>query len=152
MSTTLKAPKGLKNSKCKKGQLSKRPPILYVAETDIVLSKEEPQSWKVRLPDDSHLNMLIFSRGNTKEYLAHIAAVLRIIKQKGLDVKCRKLRKAVVKQSKMLKNLLKSAGSKDTISLSHWMLALWPTRWRLGNPSNAPRIPEGSQRDIHQDI
>jgi hypothetical protein len=117
MSTTLKAPKGLKNSECKKGQLSNRPPIPYVAETNIVSSKEKPQVLKVRLLDDSHLNMLIFSRRNTKEYLAHIVAVLHIIKQKGLDAKCRKLGMAVVRQSKTLKNLLKAAGSKDTISL-----------------------------------
>jgi hypothetical protein len=38
----------------------------------------------------------IYSCGNTKEYLAHIVAVLCIIKQKGLDVQCRKLGKAVV--------------------------------------------------------
>jgi hypothetical protein len=45
----------------------------------------------------------------------HIVAVLYIIKQKGLDVMCRKLGKAVKKQSKMLKNLLKAARSKCTI-------------------------------------
>jgi hypothetical protein len=61
--------------------------------------------------------MPIFSCGNTEEYLAHIVTVLCIIKQKGLDAKCRKLGKAVVRQSKTLKNLLKSAGSKDTVSL-----------------------------------
>jgi hypothetical protein len=43
--------------------------------------------------------------------------ILHIIKQKGLDLKCRKLGKAVVKQSEMLKNLIKAAGSKDTVSL-----------------------------------
>ncbi len=117
MSTTLKAPKGLKNSKHTKGKLSDRPPIPYVAEMDIVLSKEEPQVLKVRLPDDSHFNRPIFSSGNTKKYLVHIVAVLCIIKQKGLEAKCRKLGKAVVTQSKMLKNLLKAAGSKDTILL-----------------------------------
>jgi hypothetical protein len=115
MSTTLKAPNGLKNSECKKGQLSNWPPILYVAETDIIMSKEEPQVLKVRLPDNSHLNMPIYSCGNTKEYLTHIVAVLHIIKQKGLDAKCRKLGKAVVRQSKMLKNLLEAAGSRDTV-------------------------------------
>jgi hypothetical protein len=99
MSTTLKALNGLKNFECKKGQLSNQPPIPYVAEMDIVMSKEEPQVLKVRLPNDSHLNMPIYSHGNTKEYLTHIVAVLHIIKQKGLDVKCRKLRKAVVRQS-----------------------------------------------------
>jgi hypothetical protein len=87
ISTTLKAPGRLKNSECNKRQLSNLPPITYVTETDIVTSKEEPQVLKVRLLDDSHLNMPIFSHGNTKEYLAHIVAVLRIIKQKGLNVK-----------------------------------------------------------------
>jgi hypothetical protein len=42
MSSTLKALDRLKNSKCKKGQLSNRPPILYVAEMDIMTSKKEP--------------------------------------------------------------------------------------------------------------
>jgi hypothetical protein len=117
MSVTLKAPGGMKNSKCKKGQLSNRLPIPYVAETEILMSKEEPQVLKVKLPDNSHLNMPIYSDGNTKEYLTHIVvAVLCIVKQKGLDTKCRKLAKAVVRQSKMLKNLLEAAGSRDTVS------------------------------------
>jgi hypothetical protein len=97
MSTTLKSPDRLKNSECEKGQLSKWSPIPYMAETDILASKEEPQVLKVRLPDDSHLNMPIYSCGNAKEYLTHIVAVLHTIKQKGLGVKCRKLGKAVVR-------------------------------------------------------
>jgi hypothetical protein len=60
--------------------------------------------------------MHIYSRGNAKEYLTHIVAVLHIIKKKGLDAKCRKLGKAVVRQSKTLKNLLEAAGLRDTIS------------------------------------
>jgi hypothetical protein len=51
MSTTLKAPDGLKNSECKKGQLGNRPPIPYIAERDIVMPKEEPQVMKVKLPE-----------------------------------------------------------------------------------------------------
>jgi hypothetical protein len=73
----------LKNSECKKGQLSNRPPIQYVSEIDIVTSKEEPQVLKVNFLDDSHLKMSIYSCGNTKEYLTLIVAVLHIIKQKG---------------------------------------------------------------------
>jgi hypothetical protein len=115
MSTTLKSPNGLKDLECEKRQLSNRPPIRYVPETDLVPTREEPQVLKVRLPDDTCLNMPIYSRGSTEEYLAHISAVLRIIKQKGLDKKCRKLRKAVVKLSKRLKNILEAAGSKDTV-------------------------------------
>jgi hypothetical protein len=105
----------LKNSECKKGQLSNQPPIQYVPETDLVTSKEEPQVLKVKLPDDTCLNMPIYSHGNTEEYLAHIRAGLCIIKQKGLDARCRKLGKAVVKQSEALKNLLEATGSKDTV-------------------------------------
>jgi hypothetical protein len=116
MSATLKSPDGLKNAECKKGQLSNRPPIPYVPEVDIITPKEEPQSLKVKLPDKSHLNMPIYSRGNTKEYLTHIVAVLQIINQKGLGTKCRKLAKAVEKRSSALKNLLKAAGSQDTVS------------------------------------
>jgi hypothetical protein len=116
MSTTLKATGRLKSSEFKKGQLSNQPPIPYIAERDIVTSKEEPQILKVKLLDDTYLNMPIFSHGNTEEYLAHIVAVLHIIKQKGLGAKCRKLGKAVVKQLEALKNLLEATGSKDTVS------------------------------------
>jgi hypothetical protein len=59
--------------------------------------------------------MPIYSHGNTKDCLTHIVAVLCIIKQKGLDTKCRRLRKAVVRQSGALKNLLEAAGSRDTV-------------------------------------
>jgi hypothetical protein len=72
---------------CEKGQLSHRPPILYVPVVDIVMSKEEPQIFKIKLPDTSHLSMPIYSRGNNEEYLAHIVAVLRVIEQKGLPVR-----------------------------------------------------------------
>ncbi len=70
MSTTLKTPDGLKDSEWKKGQLSNWPPIPYVPVVDIVMPKEDPQVLKVKLPDDSHLNMSIYSRGNNKEYMA----------------------------------------------------------------------------------
>jgi hypothetical protein len=79
MSTSLKSPDGLKNAECKKGQLSNRPPILYVPKVDIVMPKEEPQVFKVKLPDESHFSMPIYSRGNSEEYLVHIVAVLQII-------------------------------------------------------------------------
>jgi hypothetical protein len=117
MSTTLKAPKGLKDSECKKGQLSSWPPIPYVPSTDLVTSKEESQSLKIKLSDGSVFNMSIYSCGSTKEYLAHIVTVLCIIKQKGLDVQCRKLGKAVVKLTGMFKDLLKTAGLKESVLL-----------------------------------
>jgi hypothetical protein len=96
MSTNLKSPNMLKDAECKKGQLSQRPPIPYVPVVDVVTPKEEPQVLKVKLPDESHISAPIFSCGNKEEYLAHIVAVLRIIKQKGLPKKCQVLTKAVV--------------------------------------------------------
>jgi hypothetical protein len=64
----------------------------------------------------SYINMYIYSCGNTKEYLTHIVSVLCVIKQKGLDARCRKLEKAVLRQSETLKNLLEATASRDTTS------------------------------------
>ncbi len=86
--------------------------------SDILTPKEEPQIFKIKFPDVSHLSMPIYSRGNNKEYLAHIVGVLRVINQKELPKKCRVLAKAVVKWSEALKNLQELAGSRDTLSTS----------------------------------
>jgi hypothetical protein len=115
MSTSLKSPDGLKDAEYEKGQLSHRPFILYVPVVDVVTPKEEPQLFKVKLPDASHLSIPIYSRGNNKEYLAHIVAVILTIKQKGLPKKCRVLAKAVVRRSEALKNLQEAAGSRKTV-------------------------------------
>jgi hypothetical protein len=64
MSATLKTPDGLKDAECKKGQLSNRPPIPYVPVVDIVRPKEDPQLYKVKLPGNSHINMLVYSRAD----------------------------------------------------------------------------------------
>ncbi len=95
MSTSLKSPDGLKDAECEKGHLSHRPPIPYVPVVEIVTPQKEPQVFEVKLPDASHLSIPIYSRGNNKEYLAHIVAVLHIIEQKGLPKKCKVLTKAV---------------------------------------------------------
>jgi hypothetical protein len=84
-------------------------------EVDIIMPKEEPQVFKVKLLDKSNLSMPIYSRGNNKEYLAHIVAVLQIIIQKGLSKKCRMLAKVVVRRSEAWKNLQEAAGSQDTV-------------------------------------
>ncbi len=76
MSTSLKSQDRLKDAECKKGQLSHWPPSPYVPVVDIVTPKEEPQIFKIKLSDVSHLGMPIYSRGNNEEYLAHIVAVL----------------------------------------------------------------------------
>jgi hypothetical protein len=78
MSTCLKSPDGLKDAECKIGQLSHQPPIPYVPVVDVVTPKEEPQIFKIKLPDASHLSMPIYSRGNNEEYLAHVVAVLHM--------------------------------------------------------------------------
>jgi hypothetical protein len=111
MSTSLKSLDGLKDAECKKGQLSNQPPILYVPVVDIVTPKEKPQVLKVKLPDESHLSMPIYSPGNNEEYHAYIVAVLRIIDQKGLPKKCQVLAKAVERRTKALKNLQEATGS-----------------------------------------
>jgi hypothetical protein len=111
MSTFLKSPDGLKDAECKKGQLSHRPPIPYVPVVDIVTPKEEPQVFKIKLPDASHLNMFIYSHGNNEEFLVHIVAVLQVKEQKGLPKKCQVLAKAVVRRSEALMNLQEAAES-----------------------------------------
>ncbi len=115
MSTTLKTPKGLQDSECKKGKLSSWSPVPYVPPTDHVTTKEVQETLKIKLPDGFVFNMSIFFQGNTKEQLAHVVLVLCLIHQKGIAVQCRRLAKAVDKQAGTLKNLLKAAGSKTTI-------------------------------------
>jgi hypothetical protein len=80
--------------------------------------KEDPQVFKIKLPDASHLNMPIYSHRNNEEYLMHIVVVLRVIEQKGLPKKCRVLAKAVARLSEVLKNLQEAAESWDTIPTS----------------------------------
>jgi hypothetical protein len=118
MSTSLKSPDGLKDTECKKGQLSHQPTIPYIPVVDIVTPKEDPQVFKIKLPDASHLSMPIYSCGNNEEYLTHIVAVLRVIEQKGLPKKCRVLAKAVARWSEVLKNLQEAMESRDTVSTS----------------------------------
>jgi hypothetical protein len=52
---------------------------------DVVTPKEDPAVLKVKLPDNSHISVPIFSHGINKEYIVHIVVVLRIIEQKGLQ-------------------------------------------------------------------
>jgi hypothetical protein len=116
MSTSLKSPDGLKDTECEKGQLSHRLPIPYVPVVDVITPKEEPQVFKIKLPDASHLSMPIYSHGNNEEYLAHIVVVLQVIEQKGLPKKWQVLAKAVARRSEVLKNLQEATVSWDTVS------------------------------------
>jgi hypothetical protein len=116
ISTNLNSPKGLKDSKCKKGQLSSWPPILYIPPLDLLTTKEFTESHKIQIPNGTVFNMSIFSQGNTGEYLAHIVTVLCLINQKGLNMQCRKLAKAVDKLAETLENLQKPTGPKGATS------------------------------------
>jgi hypothetical protein len=78
-----------------------------VCPTDGSLAtKEAPETQKIKLQDGSIFNISIYSRGSTEEYLAHLVAVLCIINQKGLDVQCRMLAKAVAKLTGTFKDPL----------------------------------------------
>jgi hypothetical protein len=72
---------------------------------DLVTTKEALESLKIKLLDETVFSMSIFAQGNTKDYLAHIAGVLCLISQRGLNVQCRKQAKAVDKLARTLKNL-----------------------------------------------
>jgi hypothetical protein len=111
MSTNLKSTDMLKDAECKKGQLSQRPPIPYVPVVDVVTPKKDPAVLKVKLPNDSHISVPVFSRGNNKEYIAQIVAVLRIVKQKGLPKKCRMYAKAVAKTASGVEESPRSLGA-----------------------------------------
>jgi hypothetical protein len=125
MSTTLKTSDKLKDAECKKGQLSNRPPIPHVPVVGIITPKGRSPSLQ-GLPDNSHINMHVYSLGNNKEYLTHIVAVLHVIKQRGLDSMCRKLKNVVLRQSKMLKKNLEATGSQDQDTVSTTVDAIAP--------------------------
>jgi hypothetical protein len=107
-------PQGTEEFGVQKEQLSSWPPILYVPQMDLVITKEAPESLKIKLPNGTIVNMSIFSRGSTKEFLAHIAAILHFINQHGLNVQCRKLAKTVDKVARMLEKLQEAVGTKGT--------------------------------------
>jgi hypothetical protein len=83
MITTLRSPKGLKYLERKKGQLSSWQFVPYAPLMDLVNTKEVQETLKIKLPDGTIFNMSIFSQGNTKEYIAHVVAVLPLINQNG---------------------------------------------------------------------
>ncbi len=85
MSSSSKATKGLKDSKCKKGYLGNHPPIPCILPTDLLQVKDNMEILKVKLPNVSVFSMTIFAKGSPDDYLQHIITVLHLINQKGLD-------------------------------------------------------------------
>jgi hypothetical protein len=69
MSTVLKSPEGLKDSDCKKRQLSSQPLIPYVPPMDLVTTKEVPEGLKIKLPDGTICNLSIIFQGTPRNAL-----------------------------------------------------------------------------------
>ena len=96
MSSNLKSPpEGLKNAECEKGTPPVRPPIPYVPPTDLH-EKRETEQIKVELPDGTKFQMPTFGSGNNKEYLVHVIAVLRLVKQKRTAAKVQEAYTALI--------------------------------------------------------
>ncbi len=92
-------PEGLKNAECKQGTTPVRLPIPYVPPTDL-LEKWETKQIKVELPDGTKFQMPTYGSGNNEEYLVHIIAVLRLVKQRGTAAKVKEAFAALVALSK----------------------------------------------------
>ncbi len=139
MSTTLKTSKRLKDSKCKKGQLSSWPPVPYVPPMNLVTTKEVHETLKIKLPDGTVFNMSIFSQGNTKQYLAHVVAVLHLICQNGLNMQCTgswpRLFISWTEHSRISWRLL------GPILPSCQMMTWRPASWRLSRPNRCSKKP-----------
>ncbi len=91
--TSSNAPKGLKHSECKKGNLRVHPSVPYVPPTDLLQTKERLNNLKVNLSNGTIFTMSIFTKGNLEDYLLHVQVVLHLIRQKELEEQCRKLHK-----------------------------------------------------------
>jgi hypothetical protein len=113
MSSNLRSlPEGLKNSECKKGTLIAQPPIPYVPPADLH-EQQEPKQIKVKLPDRTHFQMSAFRNGDNKEYLIHVIAVMRLIKQKGLAQDIKKAFEVLVEVRREMQLLLEILDNKS---------------------------------------
>jgi hypothetical protein len=74
---------GLKDSECKQGVITTRPPIPYVAAVD-PYKKQEKTKIKTRLPDGTNYQMVPFRSGTNKKYINHVILMIRLVEQKDL--------------------------------------------------------------------
>ncbi len=88
MSASMKAPEGLKDLECQKGNLGARPPIPYITPMDLLQTNKNTGTLKLNLPDGLVFSMMIFAKGNPEDYLQHLIAVQHLISQKGLNTAC----------------------------------------------------------------
>jgi hypothetical protein len=52
-----------------------------------LIKKQETEQIKVQMPDGTNFQMAAFAYGTNEDYLIHVIAVLRNIKQKGVASK-----------------------------------------------------------------
>ena len=84
MSGNAKSPaEGLKDSECEQGAIITRPPIPYVAPVD-PYEKQETIKIKTKFPDGTNYQMVPFCAGSNKDYVNHIIAMIRLVKQKRI--------------------------------------------------------------------
>jgi hypothetical protein len=96
---------GLRSTKCKKGTPPVRLPIPYVSPTDLH-EKGEMEQIKVELPNRTKFQMPTYGTGNNEEYLVHVIAILRLVKQKGTAAKVKEAFAAFVAFRKEMSPLL----------------------------------------------
>jgi hypothetical protein len=72
---------GLKESECKRGVITTRLPILYVAAVD-PYEKAEKIKIKTRLTDGTNYQMVPFRSGTNEDYVNHLIAMIRLVEQK----------------------------------------------------------------------
>jgi hypothetical protein len=64
------------------------------------MRSRETEQIKVELPNGTKIQMPTYGSGNNKEYLVHVIAVLRLVKQKGTAAKVKEAFAALVKVRK----------------------------------------------------
>jgi hypothetical protein len=112
MSSNLKSlPEGLKNAKYKKGMPPIRPPIPYVPPTDLH-EKQDTEQIKVGLLSGTKFQMPTYGSGSNEEYLVHVIAVLRLVKQKGTAAEVKEAFAALVKDRKEMSPFFKFSEDK----------------------------------------
>ncbi len=150
MSTSLKSPDGLKDAECEKEQLSHRLPILYISVVDIVTPKEEPQIFKVKLPDALDLSMPYTPMGTTRNTLCTL-----------LQSSASSNRRGCPRSAGCLARLLWNGQRHWRISKKPRVLEkpcqqAWIGYGQQGgdwaDSTDALRIPEGSQQGNCQDV
>ncbi len=69
---------------CKRGVITTRPPIPYVASVD-PYEKQEKTKIKTKLPDGTNYQMVPFRAGTNEDYVYHIIAMIHLVEQKDLE-------------------------------------------------------------------